>query len=289
METQNKKTVLVTGASGLLGSHVVKELATRDCNIIVSILPFEADTYKASCGERVIFNQDIFDANLPHIDSVINCAFARSNNLEHLASAFEFTESLINGFQKSDIEGIINISSQGVYKRLPVGEYSREDSPIEPIDTYSVCKFACEKLFAVAGLKHVTSVRLASINMKQRFLYKFVEAVKAGNPIALNSPNVYASILDVKDAASALASLALLPAEKWAPVYNLGTGKQYSLKEYAEAVKSVGEKLGYNPSIELDDNGNASSAGMDVSLLMEATGWKPAISLPAMIEEMFNW
>ena len=282
------KTVLVTGASGLLGSNVVKHLLAKDFQVISSIMPIEKSAYVPKPNEKIVLNDDVFAGNLPHIDVVINCAFSRSNNAEQLASAFDFTTQLIEGFKKTDIDGVINISSQGVYKRLPVGQLSREDSPIEPIDTYSMSKYAAEKMFLLSGLKHVTSVRLASLNMKQRFLYHFVRSAKEEGIIHLDSPRVYASILDVEDAAAALTALASIPASTLKSVYNLSIGAQYSLKEYAETVKSVGEKLGYKIDIITNDNGNESTSGTDISRLVTDTGWNPKINNVMMIKELFN-
>lgn len=282
------KTVLVTGASGLLGRSVVKQLLKGGFHVISSIMSIEQATYIPIQGEQVVLNDDVFAGNLPHIDVVINCAFARSNNAEQLASAFDFTTKLIEGFRKADIDGVINISSQGVYKRLPVGQLSREDSPIEPIDTYSMSKYAAEKMFILSGIKHVTSVRLASLNMKQRFLYHFVKSAKEEGVIHLDSPRVYASILDVEDAAAALVALASVPASQWKDAYNLSIGTQYSLEEYALAVKAVGEKLGYKIEIVVNDNGNESAAGTDISQLTAVTGWKPMITKEQMIEQLYK-
>ena len=282
------KTVLVTGASGLLGRSVVKHLLKGGFHVISSIMPIEQATYIPNPGEQVVLNDDVFAGNLPHIDVVINCAFARSNNAEQLASAFDFTTKLIEGFRKADIDGVINISSQGVYKRLPVGQLPREDSPIEPIDTYSMSKYAVEKMFILSGIKHVTSVRLASLNMKQRFLYHFVRSAKEEGVIHLDSPRVYASILDVEDAAAALVALASVPASQWKDAYNLSIGTQYSLEEYALAVKAVGEQLGYKIEIVVNDNGNESTAGTDISQLTADTGWKPMITKEQMIEQLYK-
>lgn len=282
------KTVLVTGASGLLGSNVVKHLLAKGFQVISSIMPIEQSTYVPKPNEKVVLNDDVFAGNLPHIDVVINCAFARSNNAEQLASAFDFTTQLIEGFRKADIEGVINISSQGVYKRLPVGQLSREDSPIEPIDTYSMSKYAAEKMFLLSGLKHVTSVRLASLNMKQRFLYHFVRSAKEEGVIHLDSPRVYASILDVEDAAAALTALAAVPASNWKSVYNLSIGTQFSLQQYAETVKCIGEKLGYKIEIVTNDNGNESTAGSDISQLVSDTCWKPVVTNEMMVERLFK-
>lgn len=282
------KTVLVTGASGLLGSHVVVHLLHKGFNVISSIMKIEEPTYIPKSGEIVVFNDDVFEGRLPHIDVVINCAFARSNNPEHLASAFDFTTHLLSGLRKANVDGIINISSQGVYKRLPVGQLSTEESPIEPVDIYSMSKYATEKMCQLSGIEHVTSVRLASLNMKQRFLYHFVRSAKEEGKIYLNSPKVYASILDVEDAAEALTCLAVIPQVQWRPIYNLSIGAQYSLEEYALVVQSVGKELGYDIEIEVNDNGNSSTAGTDISALKVDTGWQPIVTNIMMVKQLFS-
>lgn len=281
------KNILVTGASGLLGSHIVKHLQKMHCHIIVSILPEEKLTYKPLEGVEVIINDDIFAGNIPHISTVINCAFARSNQAQDLANAIDFTKKLINGFKIGNIDSIINISSQGVYKRLPIGQLSTESSPIEPIDLYSMAKYAVEKTFETSGLKYVTNVRLASINMKQRFLYNFVQKAKNHETIIINSPNQYASILDVEDAAEALARLAMLSEQLRKPIYNLGTGNQTSLIEFAELVNTIGEKYNAHANIIIQENDSINTAGVDISLISTDCNWSPCITNQIMIENLF--
>lgn len=280
-------TVLVTGTSGLVGSHVIKHLAEKNCRIIAAVRASKIDEYKPLTDVEMVTDEAIFDGGLKGVDSVVNCAFSRSNKTEELTAAVNFTQNLIEGLLKSGVKNVINISSQGVYKRLPVGELSTEDSPIEPIDLYSMTKYAVEKMFELSALSRVTNIRLASINMKQRFLYRFVQSVKEESKIYLNSPQVYASLLDVEDAAEGLALLALTDPAGWKPVYNLSTGLQHSLAQYAEMVKTVGERLGYRSKIVIDDNGIAGTAGSDSSLLRTDIGWKPAVTNEMMIEKMF--
>lgn len=281
------KNILITGASGLLGSHVVKHLLKQDCHIIVSILPEEKLTYQPLEGVEVILNDDIFTGNLPHISTVVNCAFARSNQAQDLASAIDFTQKLINGFKLAHVDSVINISSQGVYKRLPVGELSSEDSPIEPIDLYSMAKYAVEKTFETSGLANVTNIRLASINMKQRFLYNFVQKAKNHETITINSPAQYASILDVEDAAEALARLALLPEQQRKSIYNIGTGNQTSLIEFVELVNTIGEKYNAHAQTVVQDNGTINTAGMDIVSISTDCDWSPCITNEIMIENLF--
>lgn len=284
------RTILVTGASGFLGHHLVKELLKETDIEVIAIggRPEDKANPLPENARLSFYSLDnFFSDQFDNIDTVINCAFARSNDAALLAQAFDFTEKLIKRLEEFKVGSVINLSSQGVYKRLPKGELSTEDSPIEPIDLYSMAKYATEKLFSVSSIPYVTNIRLASLMMPQRFLYFFVEKAKAGVPFNVTAPNQYAALLDVRDAASGLVAIALRSLEQRAPTYNLGIGCQYSLLEYAESVKTIGKRLGYDVSFEVVDNETIVCAGMDCSCLMTDTGWKPQIFKDEMITHLF--
>lgn len=285
------RTILVTGASGFLGHHVVKELLRNPEFEIVAIggrPEDKANPLPESQKLQIFTLDDLFTENFTNIDTVINCAFSRSNDAQQLAGAIAFTERAIERFIAMGVKSVINISSQGVYKRLPKGELSNEDSPILPIDLYSMVKYSVESMFRVSTIPYTTNVRLASLMMPQRFLYFFAKKAKAGEVFTVTAPNQFAALLDVKDAASGLAAMANLAPEKRAKTYNLGIGRQYSLLEYAEAVKSVGENLGYQVSFDVADNGTEISAGMDCSKLTHETGWEPVIFKDEMVTNLYK-
>ena len=283
--------ILVTGASGFLGHFVVKEFLKYPEFEIMAIgerPEDKANPLPKSPLLRYYTLDRLFTEDFTDVETVINCAFARSNDAKLLAEAVAFTENAIARFEELGIQSVINISSQGVYERLPKGELSTEESPIEPIDLYSMVKYAVEGMFRVSSIPHTTNVRLASLMMPQRFLCFFVKKAKAGEPFTVTAPNQYAALLDVKDAASGLVAIAKLAPEKRAPIYNLGIGCQYSLLEYAESVKEIGERLGYHVSFDVNDDGKVICAGMDCSRMKKDTGWTPVILKDEMIEGLFT-
>ena len=285
------RTILVTGASGFLGHFVVKELLKNPKFDIVAIggRPEDKANPLPESPKLQFYTLDkLFTEDFANIDTVINCAFARSNDAQQLAGAIGFTEQAIERFVALGVKSVVNISSQGVYERLPKGELSNEDSPILPIDLYSMVKYSVESMLKVSAIPYTTNVRLASLMMPQRFLYFFVKKAKVGETFTVTAPNQYAALLDVKDAASGLVAIANLDPEKRAKTYNLGISRQYSLLEYAETVEAIGTKLGYKVSFDVKDNGTEVCAGMDCTRLMENTGWKPAILKDDIIEELFK-
>lgn len=285
------KTVLVTGASGFLGHHLVAELLKSDDTKVIAILGRPEDKANAlpSGTNITVYPVDaLFSEKIENIDTVINCAFARSNDAKLLASAFDFTEKLITRLEGLNVKSVINISSQGVYQRLGVGELSNEESPIEPIDLYSMAKYATEKMFNLSSIPYVTNVRLASILMPQRFLYFFVKKAKAEERFTVTAPNQFASLLDVTDAAAGLVAITDKNPKERANVYNLGIGTQYSLLEYAESVKSIGKSLGYKVQFDVTDNETAVCAGMDCQRMKKDTGWESLLSKEEMITKLFK-
>ena len=285
------KTVLVTGASGFLGHHLVQELLKQEGTEVIAILgrpEDKANALPSSSNLKVYPLDALYGEPFQDVDTVVNCAFARSNDAKLLAGAFDFTERSIKRFEELGVKSVINISSQGVYQRLSVGQLSKEDSPIEPIDLYSMAKYASEKMFSISSIPYVTNVRLASVLMPQRFLYFFVNKAKAGEHFTVTAPNQYAALLDVTDAAKGLAAIVALAPEDRAEVYNLGIGTQYSLLEYAESVKAIGQKMGYKMDFDVADNGTTVCAGMDCSKLMHETGWNPSFLKDEMIVKLFK-
>lgn len=285
------RTILVTGASGFLGHFVVKELLKNPEFAIIAIggrpedkaNPLPENPRLRSYALDTLFTEEFAD-----IETVINCAFARSNDAQQLAVAIDFTRKAIDRFKKLEVKSVVNISTQGVYERLPKGELSNESSPILPVDLYSMVKYSVEAMFGVSDIPYVTNVRLASLMMSQRFLYFFVKKAKLCEPFTVTAPKQYAALLDVKDAAAGLTAIADLSPEQRAATYNLGIGRQYSLLEYAESVKSIGRSLGYNVSFDLADNGTEVCSGMDCSKLMRDTGWSPITLKDTMITDLFN-
>ena len=86
--------ILITGAAGYLGSHLVSELASRDsCEIIA--VDNRKDAIPKGRNINSLSIDELFKLDSLSVDTVINCAFARGNKAAGLVSALNYTENLI--------------------------------------------------------------------------------------------------------------------------------------------------------------------------------------------------
>lgn len=279
------KTALIVGASGFLGSNLVQAL--KEYNIIA----VARKTERIPQGEHTkgVTLDEFFSSRNISADIVVNCAFSRGNKSRELVSALDFNEKLIKKLKTLSVGSIINISSQGIYRNVNPGEFLGEDGEIEPKEMYALAKYAQERLFTSNFESGVTNIRLASLSANARFLVFFAESVIAGKEITITSPGQYVSIIDVTDAVHGVESIMNLDRVRRAPVYNLGTGKQYSILELAELTNEIGSKFGYDRvNIRVEDNGKEAAVGMDCSQLRKDTGWKPLVEIRDMIKSIYE-
>lgn len=285
--------ILVTGASGFLGSNLIARLLEKGDTEVIAVLGRPED--KANDlpqGKNITIYpcSELFTTDFGHIDTLIHTAFSRGDNLPGLTASIELSRRVIELVNKQDIDSLINISSQGLYQGLKPGEKVTEDGTISPNTAYGLAKWAVENMLKIGCKKHYTNIRMASLSANARFLDFFVDCVITHREITITAPNQYASIMDVSDAVEGIVSVVNLECFQREDTYNLGPGVQYSILTYAQSANEMSGAFGYAPtSIVVDDSsGNEFAICMDCSLLETQTGWRPLFSKSKMLEKMFK-
>jgi nucleoside-diphosphate-sugar epimerase len=286
------KTVLVTGATGFLGHHLVHELLKQVDTKVIAILGRPEDKANAlpeSPNLTIYPCTALFNTDFGHVDTLIHTAFSRGDNLPGLTRSIELTEQIIELVNNQDIDSMINISSQGIYKGQKPGEKVDETGFVEPNTAYGLAKWAVENMIKIGCAKKYTNVRMASLSANARFLDFFVDSVIAGKDITVTAPNQYASIMDVSDAVEGILSVTNLPFQERSDIYNLGPGIQHSILEFAEEANFLGETYGFETiNVIVEDNGNNFATCMDCNKMISQTGWSPKVTKTEMLKKMYN-
>ena len=284
------KTILVTGATGFLGHHLVQKILNKGDRVIAVLgRPEDKANALPHHDNLIVFPcSALFSTDFGHVDTLIHTAFSRGENMQGLADSVELTERVIELVNYQDIDSFLNISSQGVYKGLNVGEKVSELGTIGPNTSYGLAKWAVENMLRIGCKKPYTNIRMASLSANARFLDFFVNSVIEHKDIIVTAPHQYASIMDVQDAVDGIMSIENKDFSNRKNTYNLGPGVQHSILEYAESANKIGMTFGY-PSIQvtIDDKGSNFAICMDCSRLMSDTGWKPSILKDEMITKLF--
>ncbi|MFY1593169.1 NAD-dependent epimerase/dehydratase family protein [Micromonospora sp. WMMD737] len=137
------RTVVVTGAAGMLGSHLARRLrADGDQVRAVDLRP----------GPDIAFAGDVRDATLMRsalagADAVVHCASALPSYpaAQIRSIVVDGTRTVLGTAVRAGVPRVVHISSTAVYG-LPRVVPTTEEHPREPVDTYSAAKAAAEEI-----------------------------------------------------------------------------------------------------------------------------------------------
>jgi nucleoside-diphosphate-sugar epimerase len=286
--------VLITGATGFIGRHLVPLLAERG-HAVFAVVRSTA----AAAGAQAIaadLERPLATARWPAVDAVVHLAqSARYNQFPAgagsvFALAALATQGLLEYALRVGARRFIYASTGGLY--APAGRPLRETDPLDigatPLSHYLACKRAGELLVAAyARAMATTTLRIFFCygpgQPDAMLIPRLVRSVRDGRPITLaGESGLRINPVFVDDAAWLVARLL----ESSGPeVVNLAGPGVVSLREIGEA---LGRLLGRRPVFESDAGAPAPSLVADISRL-EATGRPrvhPADGLARLVQSL---
>lgn len=174
-----KAIVLITGASGFIGSAVCIDLA-RDFQVIAIDCREPSDQLRKSTPEVIWHILDIAD------NQALSAAFMQTKNdigqidfVIHLAAYYHYDNNWVEEYQRTNVEGTANVlgiskkagvkrlifaSSIGAMKPPPKDSCISEESPLSELIPYAWSKSLGEKLIReVADQLPCTILRIAGV------------------------------------------------------------------------------------------------------------------------------
>jgi UDP-glucose 4-epimerase len=309
-----KKTILVTGGAGYIGSIAVKELIRQGYAVIVvdnlskglrKLVDPEAEFYMIDLTDK----EKLAKVFRKKIDAVIHFAAYKAveesmENPEKYCDNITGTLNLLNLMAKNKVKKLIYSSSAAVYGN-PKCNPIDEKHPTEPINFYGFTKLECERFiewysklhginyvclryFNVAGdgglgyvdpeAKNIMPILMEVIVGKRKKLTIF------GNDYDTRDGTCIRDYIDVNDLIRA--HVLALDAKDNA-IINLGTSSGVSVKELVDAALEVtGKKIEveYGPRRKGDPVALVASNEKAKKLLK----WKPEKSVKDMIASTYE-
>ena len=309
MYFQNKK-VLVSGGAGFIGSTLVRELIKEKANVIVLDNFTSGDLVNIEEVEDKIeiINGDIRDNDLNKI--------IKKNKVDYIfnLAAFPFIPECYDKPQEFfdvDARGVLNImlaakeagvkrvlqySTSEVYgtaKYVPMDE----NHPTLPCSTYAVSKLAADRLcFTLHHEHNIPVIILRQFNVygpritQPYVIAEVIKQLSKSNKVRLGNINARRDFTYVTDAARGAIELMKCDVAV-GEVVNMGSGKDWSIKELAEMVGSL---MGYKSvEIEVIEKRlrplDVERLQADYSKMNKLTGWKPAIELKEGLKKTIDW
>jgi nucleoside-diphosphate-sugar epimerase len=293
------KRVLVTGASGFIGSHCLAPLVRRGFE--VHAVSWQSDP---TLGDVSWHSADLLDR--AQVSTLVEAV--RATHLLHLAwyvtpgglinarENFDWTEAslqLVRTFEASGGRRIVAAGSSYEYD-WRYGYCNERLTPLAPDTAYGACKRALGELTAsFAGISEIACAwpRIFFLygprEHPDRLVSSVIRNVLAGRPAPCSHGEQIRDYLHVQDAADAL--VAIVDSDVEGPV-NVGSGRPIALKQL---VGAVGDKLGRPDLIHLGAiPARANDAPLvvaDVERLTTELGWAPRFGLDDGLDDTIAW
>jgi nucleoside-diphosphate-sugar epimerase len=260
--------ILVTGATGKVGSRLSKRLAKRGDRVRALVRDAARAGDLREAGIELALGDLLDEASLATavegVDAVVHCAaFFRGATAEQAHAVNDVgTQNLANAARAASVKRFV-FTSTGLVYGAKGGRVTREDDPCEPTAAYPVSKLAAERfLFAIEGL----DVRV----LRLPFVYGDGDAhVAEAVPMMRSfSPTQRMSIAHHVDVAQAVARMLDAPAPAHR-IYNVVDDEAPTL---AEVFASVAEPP---PDGSDAERGAPFDAHMDGRRIREDLGFAP--------------
>ena len=310
--------VLVIGGAGYIGSHVAYELLNEGYSVRIYD-DFSNGLHRRVDGKfRDIVEGDILDREklieaMHGIDAVIHLAAKKAvgesvtNPLKYYENNVGGTLNILAAMSVKKVKTMVFSSSAAVYSPNDKDAVEESDATV-PLSPYGATKLLSEQLITSVGeaekISHI-SLRYFNVvgsaisefgdNSKDNLVPKVFSALKSGN-----RPEIYGAsyptpdgscirdYIHVQDLAKAhIAALKRCESDFTSAVYNVGSGRGYSVKEMmAQISETLGKDI--NPIVAPARAADSPKLIASIEKIERELGWKPVATLKEMIDSSWD-
>ena len=290
---------LVTGGAGFIGSHIVEQLINIGHEVVVVDNEY-------SDNENFHWRDDTYNINIDITDKALKNAFTNVDYVFHLAAEARIGPAIENPVNAVNINtiGTCNVlqcaRDAGVKKVMYSSTSSGyglnpspndETQPDDCLNPYSVSKVAGEKICKMYtdlyGLKtvifryfNVFGERAPKKGQYAPVIGIFLRQLAAGEKLTIvGDGEQRRDFVYVKDVANAniMAALSNADDEAYGQVYNVGSGKNYSVNDIASFISD--DTINIPPRV-----GEARNSLANIDKIYKTFAWKPQTDVEQWIK-----
>lgn len=313
-----KKTVLITGGAGFIGSNFARRIFEHypDYHIIV----LDALTYAGSTDNLPEHYEEsgrieFWAGNVMNAD-IVDSLVARSDIVYHFAAETHVTRSIYSNrlFFETDVIGtqvvansvlkhrervelFVHISTSEVYGSA-LCERIDENHPLNPMSPYAAAKCGADRLvYSYWQTYQIPAVILRPFNNYgpyqhlEKAIPRFITSCLVDEPLYVHGEGDAArDWIHVDDHCDALERLLRIPAKDIVgEVFNIGTGQHVNVQEVAQRVaKQMGVR---NERVKrvTDRPGQVIRHTCDATKARRVLDWRPKIDFDEGIARTIEW
>ncbi|MFQ5456523.1 MAG: NAD-dependent 4,6-dehydratase LegB [Nitrospirota bacterium] len=315
MDLQNKK-VLITGADGFIGSHLVEYLLNEGCKVkaFVYYNSFNSwgwlDTLPAKKLRRIeVVTGDIRDPNgvrravkdveiIFHLAALIGIPFSYHSPDMYIDTNIKGTLNILQAGRDHNIKRLIVTSTSEVYgtaKYIPINERH----PIQPQSPYSAAKIGSdaitESFYRSFDLPVVIARPFNTYGPRQSARAVIptiiIQFLNGSSEIKLGSIYPTRDLNYISDICNGFIALAKCD-KAIGKTVNIGSGREVSIREVVKLVKeeiNPDARIVYDDLRKRPDKSEVERLVCDNSLIRELTGWQSEVSLEKGILQTIKW
>jgi NAD dependent epimerase/dehydratase len=309
------KSILVTGAGGFIGSHLVERLVGEDAQVrafvhynsrndpgLLSFLPKEIlDQVEIHAGdlrdphavyEAVKGMQFVF-----HLGALISIPYSYRHPYEVAETNLMGAVNVLQACREMGITRLIQTSSSEVYgtaRHVPI----REDHPLQGQSPYSASKIGADKLvesfFCAYELPVVTVRPFNAYGPRQSdraVVPTIITQALTQEKILLGNLDARRDLTFVSDTVDGFIKAATTQGIE-GEVFNLGTGSEVTILDLAEKIIA---QVGGEVDIEVDpqrlrpDRSEVQRLMADSTKARRVLGWEPKVTLNEGLKQTIEW
>lgn len=262
--------IVITGASGFIGSNLVKFLKKKEKKIYPVYKKFGNLLYK-STWDRIPASKHIIHCGYRVDKKNLNSKKTFHQNIKVIQNAIDYCNKVKSTLIFTSSASLYDLNSKSSY----------EGDLINPRNYYALSKYVCEKLiFFKCKQKKIRSVILRIFNIygelqsKNYMIPQLFDKIQKNKK--LNFYNFSRDYLYIDDLIAAIIKSTKYKKNNF-EIFNIGSGKSISAKDLANMIaRIIKKKIEFNELKKLDENSPVFTKG-NIIKAKKLLNWKPKI------------